>query len=88
MASSANREIKDTELVDGLAPGIDGAQDLETELKESGKVENKKQLPRGEFQRNLGVPEVEPGGSASNTSEDDRDWSDRSPKAQDKLQRG
>jgi hypothetical protein len=88
MAATTKKERDGAELIDGLAPGIDGADDLETELAETEKAENKKQLPRGEFQRNLGVPDVEPKGSASNQPEDERQWGDRSPKAQEKLQRG
>jgi hypothetical protein len=64
-------------------------QRLEGDKPEGSKKARKgEQLPRGEFQRNLGVPDINPGGSASNTPEDKRDWADRSPKAQDKFQRG
>jgi hypothetical protein len=46
-----------------------------------------RQLPAGEFRRNLGVPQLEkqPG---TNEATDERDWAERSPKQQDKLQRG
>jgi hypothetical protein len=46
-----------------------------------------RQLPVGEFRRNLGVPqrEKQPG---TNEATDERDWAERSLKQQDKLQRG
>jgi hypothetical protein len=40
-------------LVDGLAPGIDGEQDMEVELEESDKQpDNDVALPKGEFRKN------------------------------------
>jgi hypothetical protein len=41
-------KLDGTELVEGLAPGIDGVQDLETEMEESEKAQ---ELPEGEIRK-------------------------------------